>query len=86
MGQPQRLGAAAVEGRASPAPLRQVALADTITTRWMSAVQRVFLQTGRLPEKYDAQQDRPGGGGEYPTQDGFGWTSGTFVAMGGLGV
>ena len=27
-------------------------------------------------EKYDVEQQRPGGGGEYPLQDGFGWTNG----------
>ena len=31
----------------------------------------------KLLEKYDViTTDRPGGGGEYPTQDGFGWTNG----------
>ena len=44
-------------------------------------MQRVYLETGRLLEKYDVTEDRPGGGGEYPTQDGFGWTNGTFVAL-----
>ena len=24
---------------------------------------------------------RPGGGGEYPTQDGFGWTNGVTMAL-----
>ena len=37
----------------------------------------VYRQTGKLLEKYDViTTDRPGGGGEYPTQDGFGWTNG----------
>ncbi|HEY1394067.1 MAG TPA: trehalase family glycosidase, partial [Methylibium sp.] len=31
--------------------------------------------------KYDVAQDRPGGGGEYLAQDGFGWTNGVFVAF-----
>jgi alpha,alpha-trehalase len=40
-------------------------------------VSRVYRQTGKLLEKYDViTTDRPGGGGEYPTQDGFGWTNG----------
>jgi alpha,alpha-trehalase len=26
-------------------------------------------------------EDRPGGGGEYETQDGFGWTNGCFVTL-----
>jgi alpha,alpha-trehalase len=27
------------------------------------------------------EADRPGGGGEYPTQDGFGWTNGVVRAI-----
>jgi alpha,alpha-trehalase len=27
-------------------------------------------------EKYDVEHALPGGGGEYPVQDGFGWTNG----------
>ena len=43
----------------------------------MVNVSRVYRQTGKLLEKYDVVAiDRPGGGGEYPTQDGFGWTNG----------
>jgi alpha,alpha-trehalase len=43
----------------------------------MVNVSRVYSNTGKLLEKYDAiASDRPGGGGEYPTQDGFGWTNG----------
>ncbi len=31
---------------------------------------------GRIFEKYDVEHALPGGGGEYPVQDGFGWTNG----------
>ena len=52
-------------------------LAETIACRWMVNVSRVYRQTGKLVEKYDViATNRPGGGGEYPTQDGFGWTNG----------
>jgi alpha,alpha-trehalase len=52
-------------------------LAEQIACRWMVNVSRVYRQTGKLLEKYDViTTDRPGGGGEYPTQDGFGWTNG----------
>jgi alpha,alpha-trehalase len=57
------------------------ALARDIAERWCASVQRVYLATGRLLEKYDVAEDRPGGGGEYETQDGFGWTNGVFVAF-----
>ena len=52
-------------------------LAQVIACRWMLNVNRVYGETGKLVEKYDVTATgRPGGGGEYPTQDGFGWTNG----------
>ncbi len=57
------------------------ALARDIASRWCASVHRVYLATGRLLEKYDVAEDKPGGGGEYETQDGFGWTNGVFVAF-----
>ncbi len=52
-------------------------LAETIACRWMGNVKAVYRQSGRLVEKYDViRTNRKGGGGEYPTQDGFGWTNG----------
>lgn len=50
--------------------------ARTIATRWLQTVDRVYRETGKMLEKYDIEQQRPGGGGEYPLQDGFGWTNG----------
>ena len=57
------------------------ALARDIASRWLGAVHRVYLETGRLLEKYDVTAFKPGGGGEYPTQDGFGWTNATYVTL-----
>jgi alpha,alpha-trehalase len=52
-------------------------LAETIACRWMISVNRVYGENGKLVEKYDVvATGRPGGGGEYPNQDGFGWTNG----------
>lgn len=51
-------------------------LAADIARRWLATVTRVYGETGRLLEKYDVAESLPGGGGEYPTQDGFGWTNG----------
>jgi alpha,alpha-trehalase len=52
-------------------------LAERIACRWIQNVQNVYQQTGKLVEKYDVVTvGRSGGGGEYPTQDGFGWTNG----------
>jgi len=53
------------------------ALAQIIACRFMVTVNGVYRQSGKLVEKYDVMRTgRPGGGGEYPTQDGFGWTNG----------
>ena len=51
-------------------------LARTVACRFMGVVERVFKERGALLEKYDVIEHRPGGGGEYPLQDGFGWTNG----------
>jgi alpha,alpha-trehalase len=52
-------------------------LAETLACRWMANVNRVYGESGKLVEKYDViATGRPGGGGEYPLQDGFGWTNG----------
>jgi alpha,alpha-trehalase len=43
----------------------------------MIGVNRVYRENGKLVEKYDViATGREGGGGEYPNQDGFGWTNG----------
>ena len=57
-------------------------LAEEVACRWMVNVSRVYRQTGKLLEKYDViAADRAGGGGEYPTQDGFGWTNGVTLKL-----
>jgi alpha,alpha-trehalase len=61
---------------------RHAALADTVAHRWMQLNLRTFLQTGKLLEKYDVSDlRRPAGGGEYPLQDGFGWTNGVLLKL-----
>jgi alpha,alpha-trehalase len=57
-------------------------LAKEIATRWVNLNKKVFLKTGRLMEKYDVINiNKPSGGGEYPSQDGFGWTNGVLLAL-----
>jgi len=51
-------------------------LASTIAQRWCAKNREVFKATGKLVEKYDVIGNAAGGGGEYPLQDGFGWTNG----------
>lgn len=56
-------------------------LARVIATRFLDTVEREYRASGKLLEKYDLEERRPGGGGEYPTQDGFGWTNGVVRAF-----
>jgi alpha,alpha-trehalase len=45
--------------------------------QWIAVSGLVYRQKAKLMEKYDVVTlGRSGGGGEYPTQDGFGWTNG----------
>ena len=61
----------------------QTALADTVAARWVRVNVRGFQQTGKLLEKYNVEATGPaaGGGGEYPLQDGFGWTNGVLLTL-----
>jgi len=57
-------------------------LADTARDRWLALNRRTYRTTGRMMEKYDVVDlGRRAGGGEYPTQDGFGWTNGVVLAL-----
>ena len=60
----------------------QDALAKDIADRWISLNVKVFKETGKLMEKYDVQDTtKLAGGGEYPGQDGFGWTNGVLLKL-----
>ena len=62
----------------------RTALADTARGRWLSLVRTTYHCTGKMTEKYDVvDAGRRAGGGEYPTQDGFGWTNGVALALSG---
>lgn len=51
-------------------------------TRWLALNRRTYLVTGKMTEKYDVTDlTKRAGGGEYPAQDGFGWTNGVARAM-----
>jgi len=62
---------------------RQTELADIIAQRWVKQNLAVFRATGKLVEKYDVTAAGTGaaGGGEYPLQDGFGWTNAVLRAL-----
>src|SRR5213596_2665036 len=57
-------------------------LANTARDRWLALNRRTYRATGKMTEKYDVVDvQRRAGGGEYPTQDGFGWTNGVALAL-----
>ncbi|HEX4618405.1 MAG TPA: alpha,alpha-trehalase TreF, partial [Steroidobacteraceae bacterium] len=56
-------------------------LAESIAHHWLRNVARVYAESGKLVEKYDVLTARGGGGGEYPLQDGFGWTNGVTAKL-----
>jgi alpha,alpha-trehalase len=56
-------------------------IAEDARNRWLALNRRTYRVTGKMTEKYDVSDlSKRAGGGEYPTQDGFGWTNG--VALG----
>ena len=60
----------------------QPTAARTLACRWLVTVNTLYAHGGRLIEKYDVQQPgQSGGGGEYPLQDGFGWSNGVMKQL-----
>jgi alpha,alpha-trehalase len=55
--------------------------AELIRRRWLQTVKTEYAASGRLLEKYDVEHTGAGRGGEYPAQDGFGWTNGVVRAF-----
>lgn len=57
-------------------------LADSIAQRWMTINEKVYYDTGKMMEKYNVSDTTlEAGGGEYPGQDGFGWTNGVYLGL-----
>jgi len=57
-------------------------VADIARERWLALNRRTYATTGKMTEKYDVTDPaRAAGGGEYPTQDGFGWSNGVALAL-----
>jgi alpha,alpha-trehalase len=62
----------------------QDALAKQIAVRWIQNNVAYYQHTGKLVEKYDVDAkagSSSAGGGEYPLQDGFGWTNGVLRTL-----
>lgn len=50
--------------------------------RWLKLNDKVFQATGKMMEKYNVVDAAlVTGGGEYPNQDGFGWTNGVYLRL-----
>ena len=57
-------------------------LANSVARNWTQRNREVYHQTGKLVEKYNVEDLRlEAGGGEYPNQDGFGWTNGVLLKL-----
>jgi len=57
-------------------------LSMEVTWRFLTNVQHTYDREKKLVEKYDVSSTGTGGGGgEYPLQDGFGWTNGVTLMM-----
>ncbi len=61
---------------------QQPELASLLRNRWLKVNRRVYDRTGRMVEKYNVvDMSLEAGGGEYPVQDGFGWTNGVALDL-----
>ncbi|MEL7375797.1 MAG: alpha,alpha-trehalase TreF [Bacteroidota bacterium] len=57
-------------------------LAMDITRRWTTNNERVYENVSKMVEKYNVYDlSLEAGGGEYPVQDGFGWSNGVYLAF-----
>ncbi len=57
-------------------------LAEEAARRWTALNIKVFHSTGKMMEKYNVVDTKlEAGGGEYASQDGFGWTNGVLLKL-----
>jgi alpha,alpha-trehalase len=57
-------------------------LANTAKNRWITLNNKVYKNTGKMVEKYNVvDMNLLAGGGEYPVQDGFGWSNGVLLRL-----
>jgi alpha,alpha-trehalase len=57
-------------------------IAEKIKFNWTALNKNTYAATGKMMEKYNVVDiSTAAGGGEYPNQDGFGWTNGVFLAL-----
>jgi alpha,alpha-trehalase len=57
-------------------------LANEAKNRWLGLNEKVYEKKGKMTEKYNVESlNVNAGGGEYPNQDGFGWTNGVYLRL-----
>ncbi|HEX2934997.1 MAG TPA: trehalase family glycosidase [Bacteroidales bacterium] len=57
-------------------------LADTVENRWLTLNESYFSKTHKMVEKYNVVDTTLSpSNGEYPNQDGFGWTNGVYLDL-----
>ncbi len=57
-------------------------LAEELKDNWIRVNEKVYKNTGKMVEKYNVMNSElEAGGGEYPTQDGFGWSNGVLLKL-----
>jgi len=57
-------------------------LAQRVRDNWVALNIKVYENTGKMVEKYNVEDmGLEAGGGEYPVQDGFGWTNGVLLRL-----
>ncbi|XP_020093374.1 probable trehalase isoform X1 [Ananas comosus] len=71
-----------VEGLAYSGSKEAKSVAEDIAIRWIRTNYAAYRITGAMHEKYDVTEcGKPGGGGEYKPQTGFGWSNGVVLAF-----
>jgi len=60
----------------------ETSTAGKIRDRWLDNNERVYENVDKMVEKYNVEDiSLLAGGGEYPVQDGFGWSNGVYLRM-----
>ncbi|XP_069470509.1 trehalase [Ambystoma mexicanum] len=71
-----------IEGLAKSSSTKGQELALRLSQNWITTNYGAFQKYRAMFEKYDVTNDgKPGGGGEYDVQEGFGWTNGVVLQL-----
>uniref|UniRef100_A0ACD5U5S7 Uncharacterized protein n=1 Tax=Avena sativa TaxID=4498 RepID=A0ACD5U5S7_AVESA len=71
-----------VEGLLNSGSTEAKKFAEDIATSWVRTNYAAYKSTGAMHEKYDVEAcGKSGGGGEYKSQTGFGWSNGVLLSF-----